>query len=288
MKRVVYFICLTAFSLAISCSRSPEYDSQGAFEKSVVSAEMASPDLPPVSPGDRASSRDAAGNKPAYSAKLIKTGSIGISTPDLEKTRSLVYSLVKQCGGAVTSELFSKDYGFTYYELTISVPAVRFELFQQLMDSSKLNISAREFSSEDVALKYIDDSTRLENKKRLEQKYLSLLARTSEMKSILEIEDKLEEIRSDIEVRQGQFNALKNKIAFSTIKIRINKEIHYTSWEDQNKFSTRLLNGLSNGWDGLKSFAVYLLSVWPAWFILAILFWVINRNRKKKKSRKAV
>ena len=172
----------------------------------------------------------------------------------------------------MTNENLVKDEIFSYYNISLNISAVRFDLFLKLLDSSKMNIVSRTFSVEDVTLKYIDDSTRLQNKKRLEKKYLELLSRTNDMKSILEIEDKLEQIQTDIEVKEGQMKMLNKQIAYSAFQIKIEQAVVNLSYEDRTKFVYKLKQAIAQGWELLKSLAVGMVSIWPLWVLVYVLF----------------
>jgi hypothetical protein len=275
-----FSILFLLFFALISCSQSQK--EKVVFSTVAPSMEMAdmtaSESAPPPPPPPSS-------NGTSYQPKLVKKGEMTISTDNIEATKSLIYKFVNQCQGYVTEEKLTKGYGWNVYEVSLNIAANHFDHFLQLVDTAKMNVTEKNFSVEDVTLKFIDDSTRLSNKKKLEQRYLALLAKAGEMKNILEIEEKLEEIRSDIEVREGQLNLLRKKVAFSTFTIKIVKETNPVSYEEQNKFSYKIKSALSAGWDGLKSFAVFLFLIWPAYFAILVLYpgmrWWIRRRKRK-------
>lgn len=145
-------------------------------------------------------------------AKLIKRGSLTIATNDIDKTKEQLYTFVKKCQGYIEKENMYSRGANSYCQFTVNVKASEFDHFIALADSGELNVINKSFSVDDVTASYIDDSTRLENKKRLEKRYLELLNKASEMKEILEIEEKLEVLRSDIESRQNQMKFWINEL----------------------------------------------------------------------------
>jgi hypothetical protein len=236
---------------------------------------------PPPPPSSSSSSKQG-----QYQPKLVKTGELTITSNNIESTKSLLYKFVKECNGYVTNENLVKDEIFSYYNISLNISAVRFDLFLQLLDSSRMNIVSRTFSVEDVTLKYIDDSTRLLNKKKLEKKYLDLLSRTNDMKSILEIEDKLEEIQTDIEVKEGQMKVLDKQIAYSAFQVKIEQDIVNASYEDRTKFTYMLKQAVVRGWEGVRSAAIGLVSLWPLWVLIYLLFLVIKFFIRRRKNQK--
>lgn len=133
----------------------------------------------------------------------------------------------------------------------------------------------------DITTQYIDVKTRLDNKKALEQRYLSLLQKAGKMSDVLEIEAKLSEIRSDIESTQGQLNYMDKQVSYSSLSITF-----YTKQAEQvnagNTFGYKLQHALQNGLLLMQSLFFGFISWWPVWVILIVIV-IFIRNRKKKK-----
>jgi hypothetical protein len=236
---------------------------------------MVSPPPPPPPPSAK---------QEAYSPKLVKKGALSIASRDIESTKTVLYGFVKACNGYVTNENLVRNEFCNYYDISLNIDASRFDRFLQMLDSSGMNIVSRTFSVEDVSLKYIDDSTRLQNKKKLEKKYLELLSKTNDIKSILEIEDKLEEIQTDIESKEGQMKLLEKQLAYSEFTVKIERDIVNLSYDDRTKFIYKIKEGIVRGWEGMKTMLVALVSLWPLFVIIALLIAgikaMIRRRRK--------
>src|SRR5690606_37991293 len=122
---------------------------------------------------------------------------------------------------------------------------------------------------EDVTERYYDLRTRIKNKKILEQRYLALLDKATEVKDILEIENNLNQVRIEIEGLEGQFNYLSKQVRFSTINLTFYEVLPYTFDPSQREgFGARFLSALDSGWQGFLSFLVGLTTLWP--FIILI------------------
>jgi hypothetical protein len=117
----------------------------------------------------------------------------------------------------------------------------------------------------------------------LEKRYLELLSKTKDVKDLMEIEGKLEEIRADIEVKENQLKIMRKQVNFSAFSITINKQNNSLSWEKTNTFAYKICNGLAEGWEGIKSFCVFIITIWPVYFLLGLLYWVIKHFVKRRK-----
>ncbi len=127
----------------------------------------------------------------------------------------------------------------------------------------------------------------MDNKKILEKRYLELLNKSSKVSDLLEIENKLTEIRSDIESTQGQLNYLNKQVAYSSLDITF-----YTKQTAQvdsgNGAGYKFKTAIAGGWQILQNLFFGLITLWPVILILGIFYWLIKRWRKRRKARKAV
>lgn len=223
--------------------------------------------------------------KSGYHPKLIKKASLTISSPTIEATKSQLYEFVSRCNGRVIYENLVTNDPYSYYQISLNIQASLFDKFFKLVDSAKFVIVSKSFSSDDVTMQYIDNSTRLENKKKLEARYLELLSKTRDIKDMLEIEEKLEGIRSDIESRENQMKEMEKQIAYSEVSVRIDRQSTSLTFEEKNKYSFKISQGFVKGWQGIKSAFVFLISIWPIYLIVAALVIFIKywRNRRKNK-----
>jgi len=274
MKTKNTLLIVICFIAAISCRNKHEY------MEADVSAEMM------VTPGSQIPPPPPPKNQGQYNPKLVKKGELTISSKDMELTKELVYRFIKECNGYVINENFTNNDYNTYFDISLNIQASLFDLFLKKLDSSKINIVSRTFSVEDISMNYIDDSTRLCNKKKLERKYLDLLTKSKEIKNLLEIEEKLEEIQTDIEVKESQIKLLDKQIAYSEIKIKIEKNITNLTYEDRTRFTYKLSQGFVKGWEAIKVLLIFLLTIWPFYILIALIFFVIKPIIKKRKKKK--
>ena len=290
MKHLIFlFFIVTIFISSCRNNISNKKDLSLDMEK-IDATNLSSPPPPPPALSQRYNSRDNVVEEDkvsdrkheSYNPKLIKKGDLTISSTNIENTKSLIYNFVKRCNGQVMYESLVSNDPYTCYQISLNIEASYFDKFFKLIDSSKLNIIAKSLTAEDVTMEYIDNSTRLENKKKLEKRYLELLTRTTDIKDMLDIEEKLENIRSDIESRERQLKVMEKQIAYSDIQLRIEKHAVSLNYEDKNRYSRKILEGFERGWQAIKSIIVFLLSIWPLYILVLIVYLLIKYFRKQK------
>jgi len=221
---------------------------------------------------------------PADKKKIIKDGTLSIKVDDLEKAKSRSDSLVAFFNGYYGSENIWNDDNATTYSLTVRIPAVSFEKFIAAMESGGGQITNKAINTRDVTTEFIDLESRLENKREYLARYRELLKQAKTVKDIIEIEQQIRVIVEEIESSEGQLKYLSDQVSYSTLNLTLTKEKGYTFHPAvKGSFAERLKRALSGGWNGLVSFALFLVRMWPAWIILAAavpLFRVFRRRRK--------
>ena len=285
LKTLFMAICMVAF---FSCSKASENGKTSLNVEAGMAKLSDAPPPPPPPPPPAEVVQKEKGKASPYGTKLIKKGDITIASANIETTKKLIYSYLKSYGGYVESENLVANDPNSYYELTLNIQAANFEKFVEILDSAKLNIVSRSFSVTDVTLQYVDNATRLENKKKLEKTYVELLSRTKVMKDILEVEEKIESIRADIDAAEGQMRALDNQIAYSAINIRINKNVTNITFAAKHKYLYQLGQSVADGWESVKSFIDFLVSIWPLYVVFGLLYWGIKVWRRRRKAKKAL
>jgi hypothetical protein len=220
--------------------------------------------------------------------KIIKEGEIRFETSNVVETRRQIISSLKHLGGYTDndSEDTNGDAGSKEYTLSIRIPAKNFDAFLGTVSSTATKIDSRNIRIKDVTSQFIDTKARLDNKLQLEKRYLNLLNRAGKMRDLLDIEEKLTEIRSDIESTQSQLNYMSKQVAYSTLNITF-----YTRQSEQvaagNGFSYKLKNALISGWESLQNLFFGLLSNWYLLLVIALLIVFVKRWRGRRIAKQA-
>jgi hypothetical protein len=209
-------------------------------------------------------------------------GDIHFETADVVKTRKAIIYAVEKAGGYVAEDNQSRDEGLDrkVYVLKVRVPAKSFGFLVDTVSASADKIDAKNISIKDVTTQYIDMKTRLENKQKLEHTYLALLGQAKRMADVLQIEQKITEIRSDIESSQGELNYLVKQVAYSSLDITFYSRS--ISHESDSSFGGKLISAITGGWDALQNLFFYLISIWPIVGIILAAYVLIIRRRRKR------
>ncbi len=302
MKRITLSLIL-AFAFA-SCHNGSHYKGPGdavAFPPPVVKADAEAEQNAPVA--DRITSAGYLKEKnadvvliapPATKAaqksdgtdttkKITKEGEIHFQTADVVKTRKNILRSVQKSGGYVAEDTQSKYDGSDdkTYTLKVRIPAKNFDMLVDTVAANADKVDSRNISVKDITTEYIDTKTQLENKKKLEQTYIGLLANAAKMADVLQIEDKISEIQTDIESTQGQLNYMTKQVAYSSLDITFYSKP--ASQQSEAGFFGKLTTAITGGWDGLQNFFFCLVNIWPFLIISAVLLIIFIKQRRGKR-----
>jgi len=224
------------------------------------------------------------GDDAEVSKKIIREGEITFETADVKQTRNAIYNSLVNLGGYISeeNETNNGDSSRKDYNLKIRVPAKNFDQFLNGVTSAAAKIESKNIRTTDVTTQYIDYTAQVANKKKLEDRYLQLLGKATKMADMLQIEDKLAEIQTEIESTQRQLNYLVKQVEYSELDITFFSKPPVQNKNNNNSFGYRLVTSLSGGWYILGEIFFSVIAVWPLWIIIGAAIYVFVRIRKNK------
>ena len=214
--------------------------------------------------------------------KIIKEGNLRFETNDLTATYTQIINAVKSQQATIQNDSEGKDDVSVFRKLIIRIPNKNFDLFLKDISKGVAYFDNKEISSQDVTAEFIDIDARLKAKKVLEARYLELLKKANKVSEMLEIEAQLSSIREEIEAKEGQLIYMQNRVSFSTITVEFYKSVANEAGATSS-YGMKIWTAFKSGFNGLSSFLINLLSIWPFIIILfAVGYFIRKRFRLKK------
>ena len=294
--------CLLALLLAVclvGCSRSAE------AVKSYAPAETSAGEYPydPASDDvlyemERYSSPAAPGSSPSSDGsavfdgqKLIRRVRLTVETEDYTAFMNGLNAKIGELGGYTEQVDANTSGSEPCAEMTIRIPADRLDSLVAHI-SGVSNVTRRFESQENVTLQYVDTESRV-NALRVEQeRLLALLEKAESLEQILQIEDRLGEVRYELESAASSLRALANKVDYATVNLSVRQVQTYTPTQEEG-FWSRIGTGFvasANGvWQFLKNlFRLFIVSI-PYLLLLGCVALIVvlcirlpRRARKKR------
>lgn len=223
---------------------------------------------------------------PDISKKLVRSGGINFQSEAVDNDYNQIKGILGGFNAYLENESQSNDNFRKSYFLSIRVPSEKYDSLLNTIAKIAFRVENKYSNVEDVTERYYDLQTRIQNKKELEKRYREILSKANEVKDILEIERNLNQVRTEIESMQGQFNYLSQQIQFSSLQVQFYEELPYELNSPKKKgFWVRIFNALDNGWQVFLTFVVGLVTLWPFYFAGAIIFILIVYLKKSNNKR---
>jgi hypothetical protein len=229
-----------------------------AVAKQGATVDMASVDALPVGPPPR-NSED---------RKTIRTGLMDLVVKSPRDASEKIRQLAERAGGFLVS---SETYGVqdaSSASLQIRVPANKFEEIRADIRRLGLRVESEKLQSEDVTKQYVDQSARLRNLHAQEAQYLGILKQAKTVKDTLEVSDKLNGVRGEIEQQQAEFNALSKQVETVALTVSLRAEadarVFGLHWRPLYQLKLAARQGLDSIADygvAMASFLFYLPTV---------------------------
>ncbi len=228
--------------------------------------------------------------------KIIYQGNMFLVVDDTEQAAKDIQTMAENMGGYVAQMNGYRQNDRMVYDLTIRIPAEKFEAFREALRNLAVRVENERIRTEDVTDQYFDLEARIKTLKETEAELRELLRKTEErggdVEDIMNIYDKLTDIRSQIESLQGQLNRLDKLVAFSTLDIHLEPHILTEPIEPEGgwypgetirKSIDTLVNILATLATWLIEFVIVVV---PILIILSLpplfLLWLIRRWQKRR------
>ncbi len=260
-----------------------QYEQEVLADEEIIPITRQEPTAPPPPPPSSLSKID---TSKTNEKKIIKDGSLGFNVFDIEKTKIVIDSLVKIYDSYYANENYNNSKHKLTYQLHIRIPSSNFEKFLSSLNKGNVDLLYKKIEARDVTDELFALGTRLESKKNYLIRYKQLLKKAKSVKEILDIEEHIRDLIEEIEVAEGRSEYLNDLVNYSTLHVTISELLEFTyEPKKQEKFTEKLKQSISNGWQGIISVMLILIEMWPVWLVILLLFlfWKKYRNRIKKK-----
>jgi len=273
--------CLLLFALAAGC---------GAERK----AHMAAPDgveQPKAAPeaGGRDEQAQAKGGEKAVSPrKIIYTADVRLTVEDFAKAEQQLEELLDAHKGHIVKSAIQGSPGARRSgEWKVRVPVESYRKFQAaLIKLGELQSST--LDSQDVTEEFYDLETRIKNRLAAEATLRGMYDKAKTIQEMIPINDKLREVRLEIEREQGRLHLLAKLTAMTTVTIHLQERGKFVPPEAAS-FGTRVDRTFSESTGALGQFAegVALLAVrlapWlPLIAVVAVPSWFLWRRHQRR------
>ncbi|MFA7682780.1 MAG: DUF4349 domain-containing protein [Candidatus Dojkabacteria bacterium] len=219
-------------------------------------------------------------------SKIKKSGSVDIKVESLDESYK---SLKEIMGGYQATIVSSYDAGEGNKKSVSTTIKIKSEYFEDIYEDVKQvegEVLYASYYTDDVTMEYTDLESRLKNLVSTEIQLVKILDTAKTVEDTLAVYTELTDIRSQIEVIEGQLKYLDSQVDYSYLTVNLSlsdlgKDIRDEQWKP--------LGVAKNAFSSLVDFGIYLadILIWVIIFSPVIAIAVITVILIKKKAKKS-
>lgn len=225
--------------------------------------------------------------------KWVITMDISAETEDLDATLEAVNDQIAALKGYIENQNISNGSAYSSYRskrsasLTVRIPAENVDSFvKEISGCSNVTSSSRNVT--DITLSYTDTESRITALRAEETRLLELMAQAEDMQDLLYIEERLTDVRYQLESYTSQIRRYDNQVDYATISLYISEVKEYTPVAEQTfweRITSGFVGSIGDLIEDLGDFVVFIVSASPYLVVLAIVIVIIVFFAKKIKKR---
>lgn len=300
-------IVVTSLLLLIGCGEKNKtsYDVQ-PHEQRIINIEDVSPQIDKESGNNSSSTQEKLNidgtvkqidykqpteNNSQDKRMIIRSGIMSLEIDKFEDTEAKIKETANRYNGYITNttsnlNASNKRSG----TITVRVQADKFDAM--LGELSKLGkVMNQNISGKDVTEEFMDAEARMKTQQELESRLLKLLAeKTASLTSVVEVEQKLANVRENIEKTQGRMRFLKDQSSYSTLTVSV-YEPSMLNTSTGGGFFYELGQSVKKGLEGftkvLSGMITVIIAFLPIIALGGLVIYFVRRYLKKRKLAKA-
>jgi hypothetical protein len=154
--------------------------------------------------------------------KIIRNGDFTIESRNPTEDQHKIQAIAESLGGfVVTSEFKQSSVSISTVNVIVRVPAAQFQAATDKIRGIGNRILHGKVSGQDVTEEYVDLEAQLRAKKALEAQFLEIMKQARKVEDALSVQEKLSDVRTEIERLEGRRRYLENQAALSTINFTL-------------------------------------------------------------------
>lgn len=230
--------------------------------------------------------------------KLIRNVFMSVETDRFDDILKQLQAKVTELAGYIEHSDISGErtgYSSRYASMTARIPSTALDQFISVVEESG-NVTYKSESTQDVTLQYSDLESRKKTLTMEQDRIWALLEKADTLEAVIALEQRLSEIRYELESMESQLKLYDNQVAYSTIEIRIDEMIpsDFTPTAPET-VGQRIKKGFSRNVSNVTDFFtdlfigfIVLAPVWIPFGIIILIAAVIARKISQKRKNPKV
>ena len=206
--------------------------------------------------------------------RIVRTSSIDLLVKSPAQSAEKIRALTENAEGLLLRSKTNGGQDATSATLTIRVPVARAAEVEAGIRLLSLRVESEQTEAENMTGQYADQLARLRNLRAQETQYLSILKQAKSVKDTLDVSEKLNGVRFEIEQQQAEFTALSKQVETVAITVSLRSEAEANvlgiHWRPSYEMKLAAMLGV----EGLADYATAMFSF--VFYLPAILLWLVT------------
>lgn len=230
-----------------------------------------------------------------YERKIIKTYNLSMETKNYEEARDAIISIADSLGGYIADSaekdtVNNQGKKDRYATFTVRVPSDKADEYVSKI-SENVSVTSKRLSTQDITTSYYDLESQLESLVEQEARIKKLMDEATNYNYLLQLDDKLTSIRTQINNVNKQIQMYDKNVALSFVYVTLDEVVEYTEiTEDEPSFGEELADAFIGTFQNFGNFCKNLV-IFIVWMLPGIIVIgagstvtiLLIRHRDKKK-----
>lgn len=236
---------------------------------------------------------------PTQGRLLIRTVMITAETTNYNQVAADLESRVRECGGYIEYSSMhgtgnNKDLRSGSY--TVRVPADKLDSLIEAVGSN-CTVTASNENTTDVTLEYVDTKARIESLRVEYDQLLTLLSQAEDLDTIIVLQNRLTDVRYQIESAESRVRVLENQVEYATLTLTLNEVLEEKEVEEPHvvTYGEKVSNQFKQTWENTVEFfqnaLLGLIACIPGIVVMivigVIVLIIVKVSIKKRRARRA-
>jgi uncharacterized protein DUF4349 len=206
--------------------------------------------------------------------KIERTCGLELTVKSPAEAAEQIRVIAEGLGGYIETAQIGGSKEVPTADLTIRVPAARFEETKVGIRKLATRIEREKTDAQDVTRQYVDREARLRNLRAEETQYLTILKSAYKVDDLLEVTQKLSEVRGEIERQQAEFQTLSKQVETVAITIALrplaDAQVFGLNWRPLYRLKLAARDGV----DALADYAATMAGI--LFYLPVVLAWALT------------
>ena len=218
---------------------------------------------------------------PRDDLKIVYTGSLELVVDNLETSLAKAKAAVLATGGYIGASQETNDGDRSVASITYRVPATRWDETLESLRGLSTKVVSEQTQATEVGGQIVDLEARLRNLRASEEVLVGIAKGTGKVSDLLEVQQRIADVRGEIEQLDGQRAQLQDQVAYGTLVTTFGTQVAQVQeaakgWDPRTDVDGATATLMSAG-RGLVSAAIWFGIVWLPLILVLLVLTLVGR-----------